>query len=171
MKSEAVRTARTAAAAAEEQRRIAEERAAEERRIAEQKVLEQERSFKELQLSFLAENAKRSGVVETASGLQYEILRKGSGMSPTVDDDVEVHYSGELIDGTKFDSSYDRDHTVTFEVNQVIDGFTEALQLMREGAKYRLYIPSELAYGEKGAGQFIPPNATLVWEVELIKVL
>ncbi|MDC6485801.1 FKBP-type peptidyl-prolyl cis-trans isomerase [Luminiphilus sp.] len=116
-------------------------------------------------------NKRRGTYCRIGSGLQYEVLRKGNGASPTVDDKVEVHYSGELIDGTKFDSSFDRNQTVTFKVTQVISGFTEGLLMMREGAKYRFYIPSDLAYGEKGAGQIIAPNATLVWEVELIKVL
>ena len=121
--------------------------------------------------AFLAENAQREGVVVTDSGLQYEVIEAGTGASPGTDDQVEVHYRGTLIDGTVFDSSYDRGETVTFGVTQVIAGWTEALQLMQEGAKYKLYIPSDLAYGAGGAGQLIGPNSTLVFEVELIDVV
>lgn len=121
--------------------------------------------------AFLAENAQREGVMVTESGLQYEVLEAGTGASPSTDDQVEVHYRGTLIDGTVFDSSYDRGETVTFGVTQVIAGWTEALQLMQEGAKYKLYIPSDLAYGAGGAGQLIGPNSTLVFEVELIDVV
>ena len=121
--------------------------------------------------AFLAENAQREGIIVTESGLQYEVVTAGEGASPGRDDEVEVHYRGTLIDGTVFDSSYDRGQTVTFGVSQVIPGWTEALQLMKEGAKYNLYIPSDLAYGPGGAGQVIGPNSTLIFEVELIKVL
>jgi FKBP-type peptidyl-prolyl cis-trans isomerase len=103
--------------------------------------------------------------------LQYEVVSAGDGASPGPDDQVEVHYRGTLIDGTVFDSSYDRGQTVTFGVTQVIPGWTEALQLMKEGDKYNLYIPSDLAYGAGGAGQVIGPNSTLIFEVELIKIL
>ena len=121
--------------------------------------------------AFLAENAQREGIVVTDSGLQYEVVTAGDGASPGPDDQVEVHYRGTLIDGTVFDSSYDRGQTVTFGVTQVIPGWTEALQLMKEGDKYNLYIPSDLAYGAGGAGQVIGPNSTLIFEVELIKIL
>ena len=121
--------------------------------------------------AFLAENAQREGVVVTESGLQYEVVTAGEGQSPSPEDQVEVHYRGTLIDGTVFDSSYDRGQTVTFGVTQVIPGWTEALQLMKEGAKYNLYIPSELAYGAGGAGQVIGPNSTLIFEVELIAIV
>jgi FKBP-type peptidyl-prolyl cis-trans isomerase len=121
--------------------------------------------------AFLAENAQREGVMVTESGLQYEVVEAGAGASPSVDDQVEVHYRGTLIDGTVFDSSYDRGQTVTFGVTQVIAGWTEALQLMKEGATYKLYIPSELAYGAGGAGQIIGPNATLIFEVELVAIV
>jgi FKBP-type peptidyl-prolyl cis-trans isomerase len=121
--------------------------------------------------AFLAENAQREGVMVTESGLQYEVVEAGAGASPSVDDQVEVHYRGTLIDGTVFDSSYDRGQTVTFGVTQVIAGWTEALQLMKEGATYKLYIPSELAYGSGGAGQIIGPNATLIFEVELVAIV
>ena len=108
--------------------------------------------------AFLAENAQREGVMVTESGLQYEVVEAGAGASPSVDDQVEVH-------------SYDRGQTVTFGVTQVIAGWTEALQLMKEGATYKLYIPSELAYGAGGAGQIIGPNATLIFEVELVAIV
>jgi FKBP-type peptidyl-prolyl cis-trans isomerase len=120
--------------------------------------------------AFLAENAQREGIIVTDSGLQYEVVTAGDGASPGPDDQVEVHYRGTLIDGTVFDSSYDRGQTVTFGVTQVIPGWTEALQLMKEGDKYKLYIPSDLAYGAGGAGQVIGPNSTLIFEVELIKI-
>lgn len=121
--------------------------------------------------AFLAENAQREGVMVTESGLQYEIVEAGEGASPGLDDQVEVHYRGTLIDGTEFDSSYGRGQTVTFGVTQVIPGWTEALQLMKEGAKYKLFIPSDLAYGAAGAGQLIGPNSTLIFDVELIDVV
>ena len=148
--------------------------------MAFQEKLQSERDAEQAALSegnaeagaaFLAENAQREGVMVTESGLQYEVLQAGDGDSPGLDDQVEVHYRGTLIDGTVFDSSYDRGQTVTFGVTQVIAGWTEALQLMQEGSKYKLYIPSELAYGAGGAGQLIGPNATLVFEVELIDVV
>lgn len=120
--------------------------------------------------AFLEENAKREGVVVTDSGLQYEVIEAGEGATPTSEDTVEVHYRGTLIDGTEFDSSYSRGQTVSFGVTQVIPGWTEALQLMKEGAKYKLFIPSDLAYGPAGAGQMIGPNATLVFDVELIAI-
>lgn len=120
--------------------------------------------------SFLAENAKKEGVVVTESGLQYKVLEPGEGESPEVTDMVTVHYRGTLIDGTQFDSSYDRGEPATFPVVGVIAGWTEALQLMKPGAKWQLVIPPELAYGERGAGQVIGPNATLLFDVELISV-
>ncbi len=119
---------------------------------------------------FLAENAKRDGVTTTATGLQYEVLAEGSGDSPKETDQVTVHYHGTLIDGTVFDSSVERGQPATFPVNGVIPGWVEALQLMKPGAKYKLFIPSNLAYGERGAGGSIGPNATLIFEVELISV-
>lgn len=120
--------------------------------------------------AFLAENGKREGVVVTETGLQYEILEAGDGALPGADDTVEVHYRGTLIDGTEFDSSYGRGQTVTFGVGQVIPGWTEALQLMPAGSKWKLAIPSDLAYGAGGAGQLIGPNATLLFDVELISI-
>jgi|TARA_B100001059_G_scaffold128320_1_gene128203 FKBP-type peptidyl-prolyl cis-trans isomerase FklB len=120
--------------------------------------------------NFLAENAKRDGVVTTATGLQYEVLTEGSGDSPKETDQVTVHYHGTLIDGTVFDSSVERGQPATFPVNGVIPGWVEALQLMNPGAKFKLFIPSNLAYGERGAGGAIGPNATLIFEVELISI-
>ena len=119
---------------------------------------------------FLAENGKKEGVITTASGLQYQVLREGNGQSPKATDTVECHYEGTLIDGTKFDSSYDRGQTATSPLNQVIAGWTEGLQLMKEGGKYRFFIPYELGYGERGAGASIPPFSTLVFDVELVSV-
>ena len=120
---------------------------------------------------FLAENAKRSGVVVLPSGLQYEVLAEGKGRKPKVTDKVQCHYHGTLIDGQVFDSSIQRGTPAVFGVNQVIPGWVEALQLMPEGSRWELYIPSDLAYGEQGAGGSIPANATLIFEVELIKIL
>lgn len=120
---------------------------------------------------FLAENAKRSGVVVLPSGLQYEVLAEGKGRKPKVTDKVQCHYHGTLIDGQVFDSSIQRGTPAVFGVNQVIPGWVEALQLMPEGSRWKLYIPSDLAYGEQGAGGSIPANATLIFEVELIRIL
>jgi FKBP-type peptidyl-prolyl cis-trans isomerase FklB len=120
---------------------------------------------------FLAENAKRPDVKTTASGLQYEVLTEGTGAQPTKDNQVEVHYTGKLIDGTVFDSSVERGVPATFGVTQVIAGWVEALQMMKEGAKWRLYIPSHIAYGPQGAGGIIGPNATLIFDVELLKIV
>ena len=111
------------------------------------------------------------GVVALPSGLLYQVLNEGSGKKPTASDTVECHYEGRLIDGTVFDSSYKRGESATFPLNGVIAGWTEGVQLMSEGAKYRFFIPYQLAYGERGAGQAIPPFAALVFDVELIKVL
>lgn len=122
-------------------------------------------------LAFLATNAKKSNIVTTASGLQYEILTPGTGTkSPSATDNVTVHYKGTTLDGEEFDSSYSRGEPATFPLNAVIPGWTEGVQLMKEGAKYRFYIPSELAYGENGAGRLIGPNAALIFDVELIKI-
>ncbi len=126
--------------------------------------------YKEENEKFLAENIKKSSVKSTDSGLQYEVLREGGGKQPAASDTVEVHYSGTLIDGTEFDSSYSRNQTATFPVNGVIKGWVEALQMMREGGKWRLYIPEDLAYGSRGAGPVIKPYSTLIFEVELISI-
>lgn len=121
--------------------------------------------------AFLTENAKREGIKVTESGLQYEVLESGKGDSPKASDNVEVHYTGKLIDGTVFDSSVERGVPASFGVTQVIPGWVEALQLMHEGDKWRLYIPSDLAYGPNGAGGVIGPNMTLIFDVELIRVI
>jgi FKBP-type peptidyl-prolyl cis-trans isomerase FklB len=120
--------------------------------------------------AFLAENAQQEGVVVTESGLQYKVIEVGEGDSPGAADVATVHYRGTLIDGTQFDSSYDRGQPATFPVGGVIAGWTEALQMMKPGAKWQLVIPAVLAYGERGAGQDIGPNATLIFDVELISV-
>ncbi len=119
---------------------------------------------------FLAENGKKDGVKTTASGLQYQAEKEGEGDAPTAADQVTVHYKGTLLDGTTFDSSYDRNEPVTFPLANVIPGWTEGLQLMKPGAKYKFWIPAALGYGERGAGLKIGPNETLVFEVELLKV-
>ena len=121
--------------------------------------------------AFLKENGSREGVKTTESGLQYEVIEEGNGAMPKAGDDVTVHYTGTLIDGTVFDSSVERGAPATFGVTQVIPGWVEALQMMKEGAKWRLFIPSNLAYGPNGAGGIIGPNATLIFDVELIKVI
>mgnify|MGYP003440413459 FL=1 len=120
---------------------------------------------------FLENNAKKEGVVCLPSGLQYQVLQVGNGKKPGATDKVRCHYHGMLLDGTVFDSSVNRGEPAEFGVNQVIQGWVEALQLMQEGAKWRLFIPSDMAYGARGAGQSIPPHATLIFDVELIKVL
>lgn len=120
--------------------------------------------------AYRAENAKKPGVQTTASGLQYKVVKAGTGRTPAASDTVTVNYRGTLVDGTEFDSSYKRGEPATFPVAGVIPGWTEALQLMKEGAQYQLVIPPELAYGERGAGGVIPPGATLVFDVELISV-
>ena len=119
--------------------------------------------------AFLAENSTKDGVVTTASGLQYLVLAEGEGPSPSASTSVTVHYKGTTLDGKEFDSSYSRNAPATFPLNRVIAGWTEGLQLMNVGAKYRFFIPSDLAYGQRGAGGDIPPNATLIFEVELLK--
>ena len=121
--------------------------------------------------AFLAENAKREGITVTASGLQYEVLTEGTGKQPKAENTVRCHYEGRLINGNVFDSSYRRGEPADFGLRQVIKGWTEGVQLMKEGAKYRFYIPYNLAYGEQGAGADIPPYAALIFDVELIKVL
>jgi FKBP-type peptidyl-prolyl cis-trans isomerase len=120
--------------------------------------------------AFLAENSKKPGVVTLPSGLQYKVITEGKGASPKASSTVTTHYSGKLLDGTEFDSSYKRGEPATFPCSGVIKGWTEALQLMKPGAKWEIYIPSNLAYGEQGAGAVIPPNATLVFTIELISV-
>ena len=119
---------------------------------------------------FLKENATKEGVKATASGLQYLVLTEGTGKSPKATDTVLVHYRGTLLNGTEFDSSYKRNEPIEFPLNRVIAGWTEGVQLMKEGAKFRFFIPSNLAYGARGAGRDIGPNETLIFEVELLKV-
>lgn len=120
---------------------------------------------------FMEQNAKNDSVVQTQSGLQYMVLKEGTGAKPGPTDEVTVHYTGRLLDGTVFDSSVGRGEPATFPLDKVIPGWTEGLQLMSEGSKYRLFIPSELAYGSQGSGDKILPNATLIFDVELIKVV
>ena len=132
---------------------------------------EQGKAAKAAGEKFLAENGKKEGVVTLKSGLQYEVLREGNGKKPKATDQVKCHYEGTLINGQVFDSSYKRNEPAVFPLNQVIPGWTEGLQLMQEGAKYRFYIPYILAYGESGAGGSIPPFATLIFDVELLEVM
>jgi len=120
--------------------------------------------------AFLDENKTKEGVITTESGLQYKILKEGEGENPTVNNKVKVHYTGTLINGTVFDSSVERGEPIVFGVSQVIPGWTEGLQLMRPGSKYMFYIPSNLAYGERGAGETIGPNTTLIFEVDLLEI-
>ena len=129
------------------------------------------KAAKEAGEKYLAENAKKEGVITTPSGLQYQVLREGNGKRPSAKDSVKCHYEGFLIDGTVFDSSVQRGEPATFGLQQVIAGWTEGLQLMQEGGKYRFFIPYRLAYGEGGAGQMIPPYAALIFDVELIEVI
>jgi len=119
---------------------------------------------------FLAENKSKEGVKTTSSGLQYKVLKEGSGKSPSSSDTVVCHYRGTLLDGTEFDSSYKRNEPAEFPLNRVIPGWTEGVQLMKEGSKYQFFIPSKLAYGSTGAGGVIGPDETLIFEVELIKI-
>jgi len=138
---------------------------------AQQKELK-EKAAKNLEegKKFLVENQNKEGVKTLPSGLQYKVLTEGSGKIPKLEDRVTVNYKGTLIDGTEFDSSYKRGQPATFQVKGIIKGWTEALQLMKEGSKWQLFIPPDLAYGERGAGGQIPPNSTLIFEVELISV-
>lgn len=140
--------------------------------VAKQEAKAKEGGIKNLKdgEAFLAENGKKEGVVTLPSGLQYKIAKKGTGKKPGANDSVTVHYKGTLIDGTEFDSSYKRGEPVTFPVGGVIPGWTEALQLMEVGAKWQLFIPANLAYGERGAGAQIGPNSTLIFDVELLSV-
>ncbi len=131
---------------------------------------EMEARAREVGSKFLAENKLKEGVKETASGLQYVVEKEGTGAKPGPEDEVTVHYTGKLLDGTVFDSSVSRGEPATFPLNRVIPGWTEGVQLMSEGAKYTFFIPSDLAYGPQGVPNAIPPHSTLIFEVELIKV-
>jgi len=142
---------------------IMEARQAEETAAAEKNKAEGE--------EYMAENGAREGVVTTESGLQYEVLRQGDGPRPTAEDRIRIHYKGTLIDGTQFDSSYDRNEPAEFSVGGVIQGFSEALQLMPVGSQYRVVIPGNLAYGEQGTGGDIGPNATLIFEIEMLDIV
>lgn len=134
------------------------------------KQQKQSESVIEEGINFLRENGKREGVTTLASGLQYEVINDGTGLKPTIEDNVTTHYHGTLIDGTVFDSSVDRGEPASFPVGGVIKGWTEALQLMAVGSKWKLYVPYDLAYGERGAGPQIGPYSTLIFEVELISI-
>lgn len=136
-----------------------------------QAVAKAAESNKKAGAEFLAENAKKEGVKVTASGLQYRVITEGSGDKPVASSKVKVHYTGKLLDGTVFDSSVQRGEPIDFALNQVIPGWTEGVQLMTPGSKYEFYIPSDLAYGDRGAGNAIPPGAALIFEVELLAVL
>jgi FKBP-type peptidyl-prolyl cis-trans isomerase FklB len=136
-----------------------------------EKEAEKGKAAREAGEKFLAENAKKEGVVVLPSGLQYVVLTEGSGRKPSATDNVKCHYEGRLTDGTVFDSSYRRGEPAVFPLNGVIAGWTEGVQLMGEGAKFRFFIPYNLAYGERGAGGSIPPYAALVFDVELIEVM
>jgi FKBP-type peptidyl-prolyl cis-trans isomerase len=137
--------------------------------INQKKEMQKQKNLEEGR-EFLSKNKERKGVMVTASGLQYEIMNEGSGPTPTAADKVRVHYHGTLIDGTVFDSSVERGEPITFPVTGVIPGWVEALQMMQVGAKWKLFIPSNLAYGERGAGAQIGPNAALIFEVELLGI-
>jgi FKBP-type peptidyl-prolyl cis-trans isomerase FklB len=126
---------------------------------------------KEEEVVFFAQNREKEGVVELPSGLQYKVLVQGDGNVPELADEVECHYHGTLIDGTVFDSSVERGQPAIFPVNGVIQGWVEALQMMREGSKWQLFIPSDLAYGKQGAGDVIAPDSTLIFDVELLKII
>ena len=144
--------------------------AAQEQKINKQRA-EAGKMAKEAGEKYLAENAKKDGIITLPSGLQYQVLKEGNGKKPSAKDSVKCHYEGFLIDGTVFDSSVQRGEPAVFGLQQVIAGWTEGLQLMQEGAKYRFFIPYRLAYGEGGAGGSIPPYAALIFDVELIQVM
>lgn len=145
------------------QQQVAEQKRKEQVLIAEKNKLQGD--------EFLKTNSKKRGIFATSSGLQYEIIQSGNGIKPKATDRVKVHYKGTLIDGTEFDSSFKRGEPAVLGLNEVIPGWTEALQLMNVGSKYKFYIPSELAYKERGAGNVIEPNSTLIFEIELLEIL
>lgn len=154
----------------DEMMRVIQEYRTELNQKAQKIQAEQSQANMEAGKKYLDENAKKPGIVVLPSGLQYEIITPGTGNKPLATDTVQVHYTGTLIDGTEFDSSHTRGQPATFGVDKVIKGWTEALQLMKEGAKWRVFIPSDLAYGPRGAGPKIGPHSTLIFEVELLKV-
>ncbi len=156
--------------AAEEADKVMQAFQAEMQKQMEAKAGKQADANRDAGKTFLEGNKKREGVMVTETGLQYEVIKAGDGAKPTPLDTVKVHYHGTLIDGTVFDSSVERESPVSFPVNGVIAGWTEALQLMQVGAKYKLFIPADLAYGKQGAGRDIGPNSTLVFEVELLSI-
>ncbi len=152
-----------------QERQMAQQKAEEEKKKTEMTpIIEKNKKEGE---TFLAENKKKEGVITTASGLQYRVITKGTGPSPKDTSQVKVHYKGTLLDGKTFDSSYDRNEPATFPLNQVIKGWTEGLQLMQVGDKYQFFIPYDLAYGEMGRGETIPPAAVLIFEVELLEIV
>lgn len=153
-----------------EAQKIVQEFFAEQEKQQRAKAAEMGKAAREAGEKYLAENAKKDGVTVTASGLQYTVIQEGTGKQPKATDKVKCHYEGFLIDGTVFDSSVQRGEPATFPLNAVIAGWTEGLQLMKEGAKYRFFIPYNLAYGEAGAAGAIPPYAALIFDVELIEV-
>lgn len=144
---------------------------AEQEKIQREAAAEKHKEAKAAGEKYLADNAQKEGVITTPSGLQYIVLKEGNGKQPKATDRVRCHYEGMLIDGTLFDSSIQRGEPAVFGLNQVIAGWTEGLQLMKEGGKYRFFIPYQLGYGERGAGSSIPPFAALVFDVELIEVV
>jgi len=139
-------------------------------KVEQEKRMSQGQGNKAKEGAFLQENSQKPGVKVTASGLQYKVITEGTGPLPKESDTVKVHYRGTLLDGTEFDSSYKRNEPAVFPLKGVIKGWTEALQLMKVGSKYQIFLPSSLAYGEQGAGQVIGPNATLIFEVELLAI-
>ena len=155
----------------QEAQQIVQEYFAKKEEVLSKQRAEAGKAHKEAGEKYLAENAKKDGVITLPSGLQYQVLKEGNGKKPTAKDSVKCHYEGFLIDGTVFDSSVQRGEPAVFGLQQVIAGWTEGLQLMQEGAKYRFFIPYRLAYGEGGAGASIPPFAALVFDVELIEVM
>ena len=155
----------------QEAQQIVQEYFAKKEEVLNKQRQEAGKAHKEAGEKYLAENGKKDGVITLPSGLQYQVLKEGNGKKPTAKDSVKCHYEGFLIDGTVFDSSVQRGEPAVFGLQQVIAGWTEGLQLMQEGAKYRFFIPYRLAYGEGGAGASIPPFAALIFDVELIQVM
>ena len=155
----------------QEAQQIVQEYFAKKEEVLNKERAEAGKAHKEAGEKYLAENAKKDGVITLPSGLQYQVLKEGNGKKPTAKDSVKCHYEGFLIDGTVFDSSLQRGEPAVFGLQQVIAGWTEGLQLMQEGAKYRFFIPYRLGYGEGGAGSSIPPFAALIFDVELIQVV